>query len=171
MEQGPEKPVVYLGADPGRWKTALAVVARYPEHYRVLQVEAVDNAHLVERALELVSLYGVSRAVVERTSRGPWKRQVPKRELAEIAALGQALTKALEGAGVPVDRPLPSRANPWYGPDAPGWRQALTGLLRPTERDVMAVLKALAHEGRLTRPVPFHPHIADAIGMVVAARA
>ena len=99
MEQGPEKPVVYLGADPGRWKTALAVVARYPEHYRVLQVEAVDNAHLVERALELVSLYGVSRAVVERTSRGPWKRQVPKRELAEIAALGQALTKALEGAG------------------------------------------------------------------------
>ena len=98
--------MVYLGADPGRWKTALAVVARYPEHYRVRQVEAVDNAHLVERALELVSLYGVSRAVVERTSRGPWKRQVPKRELAEIAALGQALTKALEGAGVPVEFPL-----------------------------------------------------------------
>lgn len=155
-----------LGADPGRWRTALAVVELGPPH-RVLALSVVDSDRAVEEALALAQAHGVLEAVVERTTRGPWHRKVPRGELLAVARVGEALEAGLSGAGVRVRRPLAVRPGAWYGGQRPGWRQRFTGLLHPSEADVYATLRGMRERGELLGKVPKHPGLADAIAMAL----
>lgn len=159
--------MVRMGVDPGAWVSAVAVVRVEREEAEILHTEMVPNELLPSRVAALAETHGVEEAVIERPSKGPWKRGVPKEHLKVLKAVGDELEKVLKERGVSVKRPLPSRADAWYGEGSPGWRQRLTGLCRPSEEDVRVVLRGLARRKALKGPVPKTKHLVDAVGMTL----
>lgn len=134
----------------------------------MLALKVVDSERAAEEAALLAKAVGATEAVVERATRGPWRPRVRPEELRAVEAVGQRVAQALEAAGVRVRRPLAVRGDAWYGEGRPGWRQRLTGLVRPSEGDVYRLLKGLERSGNLVGPVPRHPGLVDAIGMALS---
>lgn len=174
-----------LALDPGEEKTALALVeGKDPlaatlhegtSELYVLLLKRLGNESLEETLRNLVGETPPGLAVVERPLRVKEAKRVlakkgrafPKDRYMRLAQVTASLVRLLRELQVPtltliaVSRTLEDEER--------GWRQAFTGLLRPSEEDVTRELEALYRLGKLKGPRPRGPHEADALGMAVWA--
>lgn len=99
--------MVRMGVDPGAWVSAVAVVRVEREEAEILHAEMVPNELLSSRVADLVEAHGVEEAVIERPSKGPWKRGVSKEHLKVLKAVGDEVEKVLEERGGEREAPPP----------------------------------------------------------------
>lgn len=166
-QEHPEGPI--LGVDLGRYKSYLAVVEP-GQPARVVEVVGVENPELFAALNRLLAAYPIARAVVEGLTRRPLKGRMDSEGFRALRRLGHQVSGLLMAQGVEVLRPRAVEAMGWQREEGPGWRQALTGLTRPREQDVIRRLLELKQEGRLAGEVPRNPHAADAVGMALSGR-
>jgi len=156
-----------LGIDPGKWKSYMAVLEGAGEgRYRVLALEAPDNEVLEEALGRLLEEVGFGLVVVDEPHPSPLRKGVPVGDLEVLRGLVRRVRRWCGERGVPFMGELASRSRAWYE-KPPGWRQALTGLMRPSERDLFVVLMERKRRGEIEGEVPRHPGLVDAIGLAV----
>lgn len=159
-----------LGVDLGLYRSYLAIVTP-GQPARVVEVVGVENPELFAALKRLLAAYPIARAVVEGLTRRPLKGRMDSESFRALRRLGHRVSGLLMAQGIEVLRPRAVEAMGWQREEGPGWRQALTGLTRPREQDVIRRLLELKQEGRLAGEVPRNPHAADAVGMALVGAA
>jgi|GEM_PF-2604700 hypothetical protein len=154
-----------VGADPGEFKTAFAVV-EIQRRARVLEVGSWLNEGLAQNLERLFERWSIDEAIVEGVGR-PWNKRIPPEALRRLQGVVEEIVGFFRARGLPFREVLASGSVLWQEVGDLGWRQRLTGLTKPNEEDVFFTLMAWRRAGSLEGRIPHHSHIVDAIGMTL----
>ena len=159
--------MITLGVDPGRYKTAYALIQGGVPN-KILAVESVHNGEILQTLKKQLSLHRPGVALVERPFKN--KKRIDKEDLAYLFNLASQIENWLSGRGIRVLALQASHPKAWIDEEAPlGWRQMLTGLRYPNERDIWHYLFNLKKQGGLEGYIPRNENQVDALGMALCA--
>jgi Holliday junction resolvasome RuvABC endonuclease subunit len=157
--------MIALGVDPGRYKTAYALI-QHGNPNKILVVGSVPNQQVLPTLQTQLSLHQPRVALVER----PFKRKkhINGEDLAYLFNLASQIENWLSARGIKTFAIQASHPKAWIDEESPlGWRQMLTGLRYSSEEDIWHYLFNLKKQGGLVGYIPRNRNQVDALGMAL----